>query len=149
MSLPPHLFRGPWKKYSVIKIPLAPFYPPLFCPRQARDQRNVDSPSAAVRAAARGLLYGQEQMAVAQVDPPTTPPTRAPSRGGYPTTTTPNHHSWGALTKLGHCAALVWVACLLYTSSYTNTTVGTYGMYLLVPTVLVCTRIGPETPPSW
>ena len=22
-------------------------------------------------------------------------------------------------------------------------------MYLLVPTVLVCTRIGPETPPSW
>ena len=73
MSLPPHLFRGPWKKYSVIKIPLAPFYPPLFCPRQARDQRNVDSPSAAVRAAARGLLYGQEQMAVAQVDPPTTP----------------------------------------------------------------------------
>ena len=46
---------------------------PRFSPRQARDQRNVDSPSAAVRAAARGLLYGQEQMAVAQVDPPTTP----------------------------------------------------------------------------
>ena len=62
----PHLFRGPWKKMG--KFPLAPFYPPLFCPRQARDQRNVDSPSAAVRAAARGLLYGQEQMAVAQVD---------------------------------------------------------------------------------
>ena len=64
----PHLFRDPWKKNGVRKIPLAPFYPPLFCQRQARDQRNVDSPSAAVWAAARGLLYGQEQMAVAQVD---------------------------------------------------------------------------------
>ena len=64
----PHLFRGPWKKNGVRKFPLAPFYPPLFCPRQARDQRNVDSPSAAVRSAARGLLYGQGQMAVAQVD---------------------------------------------------------------------------------
>ena len=69
----PHLFRDPWKKNGVRKIPLAPFYPPLFCPRPGRDQRNVDSPSAAVRGAARGLLYGQEQMAVAQVDPPTTP----------------------------------------------------------------------------
>ena len=29
--------------------------------------------STAVRSTARGLLYGQEQMAVAQVDPPTTP----------------------------------------------------------------------------
>ena len=50
------------------KFPLAPFYPPLFCPRQARDQRNVDSMSTSVRGAAGGLLYGQEQMAVAQVD---------------------------------------------------------------------------------
>ena len=41
---------------------------PPFLPAAARDQRNVDSPSAAVRSAARGLLYGQEQMAVAQVD---------------------------------------------------------------------------------
>ena len=63
MSLPTTPLEGP-----LAKIPLAPFYTPLFCPRQARDQRNVDSPSAAVRAAARGLLYGQEQMAVAQVD---------------------------------------------------------------------------------
>ena len=64
----PHLCRGPWKKNGVRKIPLAPFYPPCFCPRQARDQRNVDSMSTSVRGAARGLLYGQEQMAVAQVD---------------------------------------------------------------------------------
>ena len=64
MSLPTTPLEG-----SLAKIPLAPFYNnPLFCPRQARDQRNVDSPSAAGRAAARGLFYGQEQMAVAQVD---------------------------------------------------------------------------------
>ena len=48
--------------------PTSSVLPPRFSPRQARDQRNVDLPSAAVRAAARGLLYGQEQMAVAQVD---------------------------------------------------------------------------------
>ena len=102
MSLPPHLFRGPWKKYSVIKIPLAPFYPPLFCPRPGRDQRNVDSTSAAVRGAARGLLYRHEQMAFAQVNmrlvsPVARPPYYAPTRlllgGGtplpLPPTTTP------------------------------------------------------------
>ena len=68
MPLPTTPLQGSLEKNGVRKIPLAPFYPPLFCPRQARDQRNVDSPSAAVWAAARGLLYGQEQMAVAQVD---------------------------------------------------------------------------------
>ena len=63
-----HTSSGVPGEKGVRKIPLAPFYPPLFCPRQARDQRNVDSMSTAVRSTARGLLYGQEQMAVAQVD---------------------------------------------------------------------------------
>ena len=109
MSLPTTPLEGP-----LAKIPLAPFYTPLFCPRQARDQRNVDSPSAAVRAAARGLLYGQEQMAVAQVDlrlvsavarPPTTPPTR----GDYPTITTPNHHLLGSFYKTRDAATLFFL----------------------------------------
>ena len=106
----PHLFRGPWKKYGVRKFPLAPFYPPFFCPRQARDQRNVDSPSAAVWAAARGLLCGQEQMAVAQVDrrlvsavarPIIFPPTRLLLGGTTPLPLPPTTTSWGAATKLG------------------------------------------------
>ena len=68
MSLPTTPLQGSLEKHGVRKFPLAPFYPPLFGPRQARDQCNVDSTSAAVRDAARGLLYGQEQMAAAQVD---------------------------------------------------------------------------------
>ena len=55
----------PGKKWVIRKSPLAPFYPPL---ARGRPATSVDSPSAAVRAAARGLLYGQGQMAVAQVD---------------------------------------------------------------------------------
>jgi hypothetical protein len=83
MTLPTTPLQGSLEKNGVRKIPLAPFYPPFFCPRRARDQRNVDSPSAAVRGATRGLLYGQKQIAVAQVDlrlvsPVARPPYYAP-----------------------------------------------------------------------
>ena len=68
----------------------------IFLPAAARDQRNVDSPSAAVRGAAGGLIYRYGQMAVAKVDlrlvsavarPPTTvmiPSTRLLLGGGLP-----------------------------------------------------------------
>ena len=97
-----HTSSGIPKKNGVRKIPLAPFGPPPFLPAAGRDQRNVDSTSAAVRGAARGLLYRHEQMAVAQVNmrlvsPVARPPYYAPTRlllgGGtplpLPPTTTP------------------------------------------------------------
>ena len=87
-----HTSSGIPKKNGVRKIPLAPFGPPPFLPAAGRDQRNVDSTSAAVRGAARGLLYRHEQMAVAQVNmrlvsPVARPPYYAPTRlllGGVP-----------------------------------------------------------------
>ena len=108
----PHLYRGPWKKNGVRKIPLAPFYPPYFARGQPRDQRNVDSMSTAVRSTARGLLYGQEQMAVAQVDLRLV---SAVARPPYyaPTTTTTNHHSLGRSYKSRDAVGWAFPARLL------------------------------------
>ena len=120
MILPHHLCQGPLDRISIRKIPLAPLPPPPCClqqaPRVHSDQHFdgfVDSTSVPRQELATGRSYGLEQAPVAQVDLRLVCCGSTPLLGGilgsywgeilgggYPTTTTSNHHSWGALTKL-------------------------------------------------